>query len=554
MDSTGNALIRLGEAATGYFWIPVLLWTVTAGIVIALFMISRRGHAFTRFYVYEALLLALPAGLLAALSLNPFSWFRGAESEAGIAFSINLDALFWMGSIPEPVSGPAAGNPYFFIGIATAMAFAFALVRLIRLGYSYGHLRRIRKTLSPVTHSETRSIFNKLAAQLAPGRQIGLFESDRINVPVTFGAVKPVIVLPPDTDHNDLEHILMHELTHIRRGDYLWMWAEQIIRSLFVFHPLVHTMARKLEHYREICCDAEVLTENTTLNTKGYALALVKYLQPEYGPDLTAGMAKPSNIKERISVMNQHRNTTITGRRFAGLILGLAVLGSTSLFMACSDNIKGPGDEPSVTVSSEDFESLSTDELLNEHKELREKLTISLRNRENNIGRDATAADINAADIIANQPEISEMAARLHAISVVLNERNALPSNLASAFNTADATDNDPDVFAAVEQMPEMIGGVMAFYDALRYPEMARRAGIEGRVIIQFVVDEDGSVLNPRVLRGIGGGADEAAVDAIMQMKFTPGIQRGRPVKVRMTQPVVFRLQESASNQTADSP
>jgi TonB family protein len=548
METTTNAFIRLGESATGYLWIPVLFWTAVAAFAVTILMTSRRGHAYTRFYVYEALLLSLPVGLLAAGSLNPFNWFAGAGTDAAIAFSVNLDAFFRMDTGQVHLAVPALSNPYFYIGIATALVLVFTLIQLTRLGSGYGHLRRIRNTLKPVTNSETLAKFCKLADRLQPGRQISLCESDRINVPVTFGALKPVIVLPPGTDHNDLEMILMHELTHIRRGDYLWMWTEQMIRALFIFHPLVHVMARKLEHYREICCDAEVLTNNTSLTTKGYALALVKYLQPERGLDLTAGMAKPSNIKERISVMNQHRKTTITGRRIAGIILGFILLAGTSLFMACSDNIKGLGDEPSETVSSQDFESVSTQDLLTEHKELRNKVAAHIR--ENTMG-----TDISAADAIAMNPEITVVAKRLNAITTVLRERDALPADMMAAMDTADsATGDDTDVFAAVEQMPEMIGGQMAFYDALRYPETARRAGIQGRVIIQFVVDEDGSVINPRVLRGIGGGADEAAVEAITQMKFTPGTQLGQPVKVRMTQPVVFRLQETAADQPADSP
>jgi TonB family protein len=548
MQKTVDAFIRLGEAAAVNFWLPVLMWTLVAFVVVSIFMISRRGHAFTRFFMFEALLWSLPAGLLAAVGLNPVNWFAGAESEAALAFSINLDALSWMVVLQEPATGPAVTNPFFYIGIATAMVIAYALISLIRLATGYGHLQSIRNSLKPVTEQETLELFQQLSARVDPGSRVRLCESDRIHVPVTFGSLKPVIVLPPDTDYNDLELILTHELTHIRRGDYLWLWSEQIIRSLFAFHPLVHIMVRKLEHYREICCDAEVLTENTSLTTKGYALALVKYLQPERGLDLTAGMAKPSNIKERISVMNQHRKTTITGLRFAGFLLGFTLLAGTSLFMACSDNIKGLGDEPSATVSSQDFESVSTQDLLNEHKELRNKLAEHIR--ENTID-----TDLSAADAIAINPEMTMVAVRLNAITSELRERDALPADMMAAMNTADsATGDDPDVFSAVEQMPEMIGGQMAFYEALHYPEMARRAGIQGRVVIQFVVDEDGSVINPKVLRGIGGGADEAAIVAIKQMKFNPGMQLGQPVKVRLTQPVVFRLQESAAEQPADTP
>ena len=104
--------------------------------------------------------------------------------------------------------------------------------------------------------------------------------------------------------------------------------------------------------------------------------------------------------------------------------------------------------------------------------------------------------------------------------------------------------DDEPEVFMVVEHMPEMIGGQAALYAALQYPDIARRAGIEGRVIVQFVVDEGGNVVNPQVVRsGGGGGLDEAAINAIRQMRFSPGMQRGRPVKVQMTQPVIFRLQ-----------
>jgi periplasmic protein TonB len=100
----------------------------------------------------------------------------------------------------------------------------------------------------------------------------------------------------------------------------------------------------------------------------------------------------------------------------------------------------------------------------------------------------------------------------------------------------------EPEIFVIVEQMPELIGGLEGLQGRIRYPEMARRAGIEGTVFVQFVVDEEGRVLNPEVVRGIGGGADEAALEAVRQSRFTPGQQRGRPVRVRMSLPVRFRL------------
>src|SRR5690625_304341 len=99
------------------------------------------------------------------------------------------------------------------------------------------------------------------------------------------------------------------------------------------------------------------------------------------------------------------------------------------------------------------------------------------------------------------------------------------------------------DFFVVVEQMRQPIGGLGEPQSQIRYPEMARRAGIEGRVPIQFIVNERGEVENPVVVRGIGGGADEEALRVVSQAKFTPGMQRGRPVRVQYSLPIFFRLQ-----------
>ena len=107
--------------------------------------------------------------------------------------------------------------------------------------------------------------------------------------------------------------------------------------------------------------------------------------------------------------------------------------------------------------------------------------------------------------------------------------------------------DDEPedDFFVVVEQMPQLRGGLGALQRKVSYPEMARRAGIEGRVTVQFIVNEQGRVENPRVIRGIGGGCDEEALKAVQSARFTPGMQRGRPVRVQYSLPIVFRLQSN---------
>lgn len=106
----------------------------------------------------------------------------------------------------------------------------------------------------------------------------------------------------------------------------------------------------------------------------------------------------------------------------------------------------------------------------------------------------------------------------------------------------AEDEEEEEQIFVVVEQQPQLIGGISSVQSKITYPELARRAGIEGRVIVQFVVDEEGRVQDPKVVRGIGGGCDEEALKAVRTAKFRPGLQRGRPVKVRYSLPVTFSL------------
>ena len=77
----------------------------------------------------------------------------------------------------------------------------------------------------------------------------------------------------------------------------------------------------------------------------------------------------------------------------------------------------------------------------------------------------------------------------------------------------------------------------------IRYPQSARQAGIEGRVILQFIVDEQGRVTDTKVIRGISDDCDEEALRVVSQAQFRPGKQRNKNVKVKMSLPVTFKLE-----------
>ena len=107
----------------------------------------------------------------------------------------------------------------------------------------------------------------------------------------------------------------------------------------------------------------------------------------------------------------------------------------------------------------------------------------------------------------------------------------------------------EQEIFQVVEQMPEYPDGGMAglmkyLSGAIRYPAIAAENGVQGRVTVQFVVNRDGSIVDAQVLRGVDPYLDKEALRVINSMpKWKPGMQRGKPVRVRYTVPVNFRLQ-----------
>lgn len=102
-------------------------------------------------------------------------------------------------------------------------------------------------------------------------------------------------------------------------------------------------------------------------------------------------------------------------------------------------------------------------------------------------------------------------------------------------------------IFDVVETQPNPPGGMSGWNkylsENLKYPTQARRMGVEGTVIVVFVINTDGSIQDVEVLRGIGGGCDEEAVKVVTNApKWEPGKQRGKPVRTRMRLPIRFKL------------
>ena len=115
------------------------------------------------------------------------------------------------------------------------------------------------------------------------------------------------------------------------------------------------------------------------------------------------------------------------------------------------------------------------------------------------------------------------------------------------------AKEYDGEVYQIVEQMPEFPGGDQKLMEYIsnniRYPQVAREKGIQGRVFVGFIVEPDGNISNVKTTQSIGGGCDEEAVRVVKSMpKWKPGKQKGQAVRVGYQIPISFRLTSSSNN------
>ena len=150
--------------------------------------------------------------------------------------------------------------------------------------------------------------------------------------------------------------------------------------------------------------------------------------------------------------------------------------------------------------------------------------------------------------------------AALASVSLLLAGCNANPQQTETAAPDASGTTTDTatetaapaptptdSVYEVAEVMPEFPGGTQALFkfisENLEYPQHAIDGQIEGRVVVQFVVDKTGKVVNIQVVRSIDKLLDQAAIDVVRALPaWKPGMQNGQPVNVRYTLPVSFKL------------
>ena len=156
--------------------------------------------------------------------------------------------------------------------------------------------------------------------------------------------------------------------------------------------------------------------------------------------------------------------------------------------------------------------------------------------------------EVRDEDEIKSQTELTETKVAISIADVKGNDEEH-GKDIADLKQVVTQAEPEPEkVFDMVEQMPTFPGGQQELMSYLgkniKYPTISQEMGSAGRVIVQFVVDKDGSISNPEVVRGVDAYLDKEAIRVISSMpKWRPGVQNGKKVRVKYTVPVVFRLQ-----------
>jgi TonB family protein len=557
-----SILLYLSDTAILVFetiWLPLLIWTVISFAAWVVLRIFEKIHPVYQYHTRMALIFSLPAGLIFLIVLNEISAWMAASADAGLKIITMTSPV----EITFIQAEESTGIP--LISLIYASLFALFIVGVIffmtRFFIHALHLRKLRgncslKSISDIEHLTPEN----LGLALATRKNVKIAYLQREIVPVTFGFRNPVILLPETLQHEPtkLNLAIRHELTHITQHDFFSHLMVVITESLFWFHPLVHRLKRELVEYREMRCDHMVLSEKS-VSRKEYASLLLELIpMPNIDKDLSVNMAQESsNLKKRITMITQQTINKPIPKKSSFILLGTIFL-SIAIVMACTDmQTQNVFDEEELDLMTnidrtgeqgyhEIIIYMSEEEQAERHESKLEQLRML---EPQHIESIHVWKGDEAVERFGSRGEkgVIQVRTKLDAESYnntlrALGMNTVNPETLALQNSESAAQD---DFFVVVEEMPELIGGLASIQREIRYPETARRAGIEGRVYVQFIINEQGEVESPRVIRGIGGGADEEALRVVSQARFEPGVQRGRPVRVQYSLPIFFRLQGS---------
>ena len=391
-----------------------------------------------------------------------------------------------------------------------------------------------------------------------------------------------IFIHPTSHTEDELSEILTHEQTHVNQWHSIDVLVSEIVCTFCWFNPFAWLMKR------EIRTNLEYLADNRVLETGHDSKAYQYHLLGLSHHKAAATIYNSFNVlplKKRIKMMNKKRTREI-GRTKYLMFLPLAALlmiisnieavarttkeVARDVIEAVEDNLTSDPTAPDMEVATEtapletpapqqDKDKLVTykgvvvdkDGKAVEGAEFFVDGDYKLPQGQSYVtgknGNFSFKAFENAKMIV-----IWKKDGKMMGVPATVNKENNSNMKIVMDREWQNPPADDPDnpVFEVVETMPEYpnggMPGMMEFLSKnIRYPVNAQKNGTQGRVTVQFIVNTDGSISNIGILRRVDPELDGEAVRVISAMpKWKPGMQKGKPVRVKYTVPVMFRLND----------
>lgn len=541
-----TSLRELGLIGWDFLLLPIVLWTIMSLIALSLMKYSENINTIFQYHGRIALICALPAGLIASLAAHWLNAYGEAAGQFATKFIV----------IQSPLSVTAAGNttetilwmdPAVWGGLLLAGIAFVSIYLILKLTIDFISLSHFAGKLSKKPIAGIAAVSERnLQITRDLSTPVKLAFSNDIAVPFTFGWLKPVIVIPKELKQKGsakMNLAVHHELMHIKHKDYALNAVMMLVKALFWFHPIVHKLYAGFKEFREISCDIEVLSD-ASVSKKFYAQLLFELASNKSLKNTPAvSMAvKSSTLKKRIQIMSSqnHPKNMFKTSFYIMLVSAFFMTG----IMACSD------------LQDSGFTNKDLEQTQSNIATMAEKSPLFVANGEIVDNSDNIISRIKPKYIKSIQVWKGQQALERYGeqgkngvVELQLLDRELAFNDIKPPPPPAPTPKNpdEEDFFIVVEDMPELKGGMTALQQKVSYPEAARNAGIEGRVIVKFIVNEEGQVENPEIIKGIGGGADEEALRVVKETEFTPGMQNGQPVRVQYSLPIIFKLSENNS-------
>ncbi len=203
---------------------------------------------------------------------------------------------------------------------------------LVRLGASLAAVRRLRRAASPVEDPSWLSALERCRQRLGIRRPVSLAWTSGAGIPLVLGWLRPTILLPErlaeSSARGHADAILLHELSHVRRGDYPWNLALRVVQALYWPHPFVWLLGRSIAEARERTCDAVCVHQLGDAASYGETLlAVAAGLARRPAPALGLAMARGSILGRRLERITAERGEAhpLPRRTVRLLITGLAI-------------------------------------------------------------------------------------------------------------------------------------------------------------------------------------------------------------------------------------